>query len=432
MGGANGAPDEEEGQTGERKQPVEDGHALGGQADVGKETKAELKSNAVERSAGLVHVGEETGSHLTGSHGLDGAGRSEGARVGDTDNRDGDDGVEDGGQDLDAGILDGQDEGRSLGVGTVGVEKAVVVGGQDETEDEQVDDVEEEDTEENLLGGTGDGLAGVLRLGSSQTDQLSATESERGNDEDGTETVEAVVESTGVGPVLGANVALVADTTAVDDDSKNDEANAGADLDHGEDELDFTVTLDAKDLDDGKSDQEDRDPDTHADRFVPEFDGNTSGNEFEGQDGKPGNSVIPAHSKAPGRIEEADDIGIEGTVDGVEDRQFGQGLHGEQQHDTDDHVTDNLERSWLVEAKISLGEAGEHTKAAGPPLLRAPPEPMNRPAPMAPPMAIICMWRPLRSFFRASDLTMPTSSSWTSWVEALKAPGPEPFASFLS
>lgn len=49
-------------------------------------------------------------------------------------------------------------------------------------------------------------------------------------DKDSTETLE-VGESTGIVPVLGAEVTLITDATAVDDDSEDDEAQTGSNLD---------------------------------------------------------------------------------------------------------------------------------------------------------------------------------------------------------
>lgn len=49
-------------------------------------------------------------------------------------------------------------------------------------------------------------------------------------DENSAETLE-VGESTGVVPVLGTEVALITDTTAVDDDAEDDEAQTSSDLD---------------------------------------------------------------------------------------------------------------------------------------------------------------------------------------------------------
>lgn len=58
------------------------------------------------------------------------------------------------------------------------------------------------------------------------------------NDEDGTETLE-VGEGTGVVPVLDSEVSLVADTTAVDDDTQNDESQTSSDLDGRQNEFDW-------------------------------------------------------------------------------------------------------------------------------------------------------------------------------------------------
>jgi hypothetical protein len=66
-----------------------------------------------------------------------------------------------------------------------------------------------------------------------------------GNGEDSAEALE-VGESTRVVPVLGTEVALITDTTTVDDDTEDDESQASADLDGGQDEFDcdaLAVTL---------------------------------------------------------------------------------------------------------------------------------------------------------------------------------------------
>ena len=57
---------------------------------------------------------------------------------------------------------------------------------------------------------------------------------------DGKDSAEAleVGESTRVVPVLGAEVALITDTTTVDDDAEDDESQTSADLDGGQNEFD--------------------------------------------------------------------------------------------------------------------------------------------------------------------------------------------------
>jgi hypothetical protein len=339
VGKADRTPDEEETKTSKGQEPAKDLHTLGSSANVGKETEGDLEENTVERATLGVNVLEEVGSHVALSHSLDGSGRAESAGVGNREDSNGDDSVHDAREDLDTSILDGKNEGGGLGVGTAGTHETLIVGGEDETDDEQVEDVEDGNSPEDLLASHGDGSAGVGRLGSSKTNHLSTTERESSNDKDGAETLEAG-ESTGVVPVLGADVALVANTTTVDDNTEDDETNTGADLDDGEHKLDLTVTSNTKDLDTNESDKEDRDPDSHVDIVSPELDGDGGGDQFEGEHSQPSESVLPTHGETPRRIDEADDVGEEGTVDGVEDSHLSQSQACAEKHDTDDEVTD--------------------------------------------------------------------------------------------
>lgn len=279
---ADATPDEEEAETSKSQEPAEDLTTAGGSADVGKETEGNLEEDTVQGATLRVDVLEEGGGHVALSHSLNGSGRAESARVGDTEDGDGDDSVHDAGEDLDTGILDSKNEGRGLGVGTAGSHETRVVGGEDETDDEQVQDVEDGNSPEDLLASHGDRLAGVGRLGSGQTNHLSTTEGEGSNDEDTAETLE-VGESTGVVPVLGANVSLVAGTTTVDDNTEDDETNTGADLDDTEDEFDFSVAADSEDLDDDEGGQEDGNPHCHVDILSPELDGDGGSDQLEGK-----------------------------------------------------------------------------------------------------------------------------------------------------
>ena len=70
----------------------------------------------------------------------------------------------------------------------------IAVRGHDQSDEEQVDDVEDEDTQGNLLRGSWDLLLGVLGLSGSQADQLGSSVGEGGGDEDSTEAMEAVEE----------------------------------------------------------------------------------------------------------------------------------------------------------------------------------------------------------------------------------------------
>jgi len=339
MGKADGTPDEEETKTSKGQEPAKDLHTLRGGANVGKETEADLKENTVEGAALGVNVLEEVGGHVALSHSLNGSGRAEGAGVGDREDSNGDDSVHNAREDLDTSILDSKNEGRGLGVGTAGTHETLVVGGEDETDNEQVEDVEDGNSPEDLLASHGDRSAGVGRLSGSKTNHLSTTEGESSDDKDSTETLEAG-ESTRVAPVLGANVALVANTTTVDDNTEDDETNTGADLDDGEHKLDLTISSNTEELDTNESDKEDTDPDSHVDIFSPELDGDRGGDQFERKHSKPSKSVLPTDGETPRRIDEAADVCEEGTVDGVEDSHLSQGQACAEKHDTDDEITD--------------------------------------------------------------------------------------------
>lgn len=339
VGKADRTPDEEETETSKGQEPAKDLHTLRSGTDVGEETESDLEENTVERAALGVDVLEEAGGHVALSHGLDGSGGTESAGVGNREDSNSDDSVHDAREDLDTSILDSKNEGRGLSVGTAGTHETRVVGGEDETDDEQVEDVENGNSPENLLASHGDRSAGVGGLGSSKTNHLSTTERESSDDKDSAETLEAG-ESTRVLPVLDTNVALVADTTTVDDNTKDDETNTGADLDDGEHKLDLTVSSNTEELNTNESDKEDGDPDSHVDIFSPELDGDGGSDQFKGEHSQPSQSVLPTHGEAPRRIDEAADVCEEGTVDGVEDSHLSQGQACAEKHDTDDEVTD--------------------------------------------------------------------------------------------
>lgn len=282
MSGADGAPNEEVGQARQGKQPCEDGALFCGLANERQEAECDLNDDTPDRTTAAVDIGEELGSHTSLGHGLHRTGGAKCARVGDRDDGQGDDGVEDGGKNFDTSILDSQDERTGLGVGTAGAQQSLVVRSDDESKDKEIDNVEEEDTPEDLLSGARDRLPWVGGLGSSKTNKFGSAKRESSSNENRAEAVEAVSEGTGLVPVLGAQVSLVADPAAVDDNTEDNEANTSANLDHGKDEFDFSVSTDTEYLYGGEDDKEDGDPDTHVEIISPERDGDGSGDKFEG------------------------------------------------------------------------------------------------------------------------------------------------------
>lgn len=138
-------------------------------------------------------------AHTVCGKSLNCASRAVSAGVGDTHDGNQNDGVEDRRQNLDTGKFDGNDERRGARRATLsGVKRAV--GRHVQSNEEQVDNVEDEDTPDDLLRGPWDLLYGVLRLGGSKTDKLGTGVSESGGDEHAAEAVEAIEEG-GVGCV---------------------------------------------------------------------------------------------------------------------------------------------------------------------------------------------------------------------------------------
>ncbi len=76
---------------------------------------------------------------------------------------------------------------------------------------------------------------------------------------------------------------------------------------------------------------------------------------------------------------------------------FAHGAHHEEQHHADDGVTNTMD---------------------GPAKLMVLPEPMNRPVPIAPPMAMSWMWRLVRLRCRSSWPCVRLASEGTLWVMA--------------
>ena len=105
----------------------------------------------------------------------------------------------------------------------------------------------------------------------------------------------------------------------------------------------FTKSLDTKDLDDGKGNQEDGNPYTDIDMRAarPKRDRNTSSSEFERQDNEPENDIFPTHGKPPRFVDEAARVCEKGTVDRVDDGEFAEGLGHHEYHDTDNDETDD-------------------------------------------------------------------------------------------
>ena len=109
-------------------------------------------------------------------------------------------------------------------------------------------------------------------------------------------------------------------TTTEDADEGDDHKDAdGSELDAGGPELLLPVSENAEDVDDDDEEQENGDPYADVDLETPVFDGETGDDEFERQDDRPLEDVVPTHGEAPGRIDEASRVRVETTGDGIHD-----------------------------------------------------------------------------------------------------------------
>lgn len=177
--------------------------------------------------------------------------------------------------------------------------------------------------------------------------------------------------------VCVANVAsgVGRNATNVDDYSENDEANAGKNLHDTQHEFDlfavssvtrfvsanthFAVAPDSEELDGDQSDQKRSDPCSISDTLCtrPVLNDAASGGNFEWKDSQPTDGIFPTTSEAPRRIQETTNVHGEGAIDGIHDGQFGEGLHHEIDHHTDDGETDQYRgRSTSLEGATGTNE----------------------------------------------------------------------------
>lgn len=235
VGKADGAPSEESGQAGNGKKPVEDNGTGGIQADIGDEAEQDEEDDGGQGAARLVDVGEELGSIALLSQSGQGSGSTIHTR--DTDGQDGgeNDEVHEGVKTLQASVLADKHKGRRLGVRVGGRrEQSGIIAADQKADEEETKDIKGGDTPEDLLDSTGHVLGGVGRLGSGKTDQLSTGEGEGSGDEDGAETLEAILERARVVPVAGTPVLVVSaifgTTTENKDKSDDHEDDGGSQL----------------------------------------------------------------------------------------------------------------------------------------------------------------------------------------------------------
>lgn len=203
-------------------------------------------------------------------------------------------GVDERGQSLDSGGLDGNHEGRGLGV--VGGSELGVVGRDDDADDEGSHDVEEEDSEVDLLDRLWQVSSRVHGLSGGDGDNLGSDERERRLGEDRPESEElserasdalVVLQGSGVLPEGESEVSSVRSGSAVDGDSDKDEGGDGQHLDHREPELGLSETARSEQVDDDDDDEADGDPDSVVDRRDPVVDEDGAGGQLGGENDEP-------------------------------------------------------------------------------------------------------------------------------------------------
>lgn len=257
---ADGTPSKEGSKTRQGNEPVEDNDTSGGQVHVGETTPSEDEDNRPERTTGAVDVGKDLRSVALVSE------RGESTRTtvdtGDTNRYDGDenDNVHEAIEADETSVLGSNDERRGVGLATLSSEQTLIVVPDEQTDKGKTEDVEKGDTPENLTNSTRKRLEGVLGLSSGKTDQLSSGEGEGGSDEDGAETLEAVVERARVVPSAGTPV-LTVDTfawasTANEDKRDDHEDDSRTELQARRPEFFLGVTQRSEDVDENDEDPE--------------------------------------------------------------------------------------------------------------------------------------------------------------------------------
>lgn len=148
--------------------------------------------------------------------------------------------------------------------------KSIAIVWHNQAEEEERDNVEQTDTPEDLLCGFRNGLTRIHGFGSSETHEFCSTKGERCSDEDGAEALESVCKSPGIMPVTGSNITSFIrwNAATIDNDSQEDEANNGYDLDRTEYEFNLAISSDTENIDQDDQDKEDCDPHTDVDRWV--------------------------------------------------------------------------------------------------------------------------------------------------------------------
>lgn len=270
VGDEQGDPGEETEDGDQIHKVFEDGLGVAGDVHVGKAGEAGGDDEGVDGDAAAVGAGEDGGGFALAREPVDGTSGDVEVRVGGGEDEEEDAAVEDVGEDLDAGQLDGDDEGRgSCGAGFPGREdQALGVVGDQGADEQNADHVEEEDPVEGEFDGARDRLARVLGLADGHADQFGTQVCERGRDHGRPEGIETArgrildvpVERTGVLPVPEAPAVVIGAAAQHQNEGEQDQTDNDDHFEGGQPELEFTKEPDTKVVDGDYQHQEDGDP----------------------------------------------------------------------------------------------------------------------------------------------------------------------------
>ncbi len=332
VGKTDGTPSEESRQAGEGLKPSEDFRPTRAQADKGHKAEKNDDDDGKERSAGLVNVGEDFGGISLLSQSRQGARSAIDGRDTDGQDRNKNDKVHKGIEPFQAGVLANKHKWRCLGIIVCSSSQQGLVAIVNEQADkEQTQNIEQGNTPKDLLDGAGQRPEGIRGLGGSKTNQLRTGKRERCRDKHRAEALEAILEGTGVVPVSCAPVFVVTatlGTTSANHDKGDDHEDDGrSQLEDCRGEFFFGVPKGSKYVDNDDKDEEDGNPDADRNVSVPVLNRDATDCEFQWQDGCPLKDVVPTHSKAPRRIDEACRVGVEAARNRIHDSKFTESVH---------------------------------------------------------------------------------------------------------
>ncbi|XP_077660438.1 uncharacterized protein AFUA_3G01550 [Aspergillus fumigatus Af293] len=335
VAGVDGRPADEPRHAGDVDQPVEDLAAGLGEVEEAEEPERGGEGHADVGHAALRDFGEPLRGEALARETEEHTAAAVDVGVGGGEDDGEEHGVDQAGEDLDAGEVGGDDHRGRGGVGGVRDQVGVVVGDQ-QPDEEDGQDEEDENAEEGLADGGGDRLLGVLGLSGGDTHELGALVGEAGLDQDGPESYEfggidigldeVRCKRAGVLPRVESQVALLTDA-GIDADGEDHETKHSKHLDGREPELELSVEADGQEVDQRDEHPEHPDEDSNRQVLVPVLDDHPGGRQFHRVCRSPVEPVDPSHGKSQTGIDQSCCIRGEGARGGDVRRNFSQRGH---------------------------------------------------------------------------------------------------------